>query len=119
MHKSEVRDYSFQKAYRICKKKEINALFHEGGYNKQGLLQFRFKKNDHKHFRVVISISKKFGHSPLRNRIKRLIREALRQSGYKNQYPIDCAIFVTYPPREELTLLEIKKRIHRFFNQLS
>ena len=118
MPNQEPRRQVFQKTYRICSKKEINDLFQNGRYCTQGMLRFRFKTNNRTHFRLVISISKRVGKAPTRNRIKRLIRETLRQTEFIHQFSIDCAIFITHPPRKKPTLMEMKKRIHRFFDQL-
>jgi len=68
---------------------------------------------------VVISISKRVGSAPKRNRLKRLIREALRQSRYLGNASWDCGIFITQPLQRKPTLLEVEKYINHFFSHLS
>ncbi|OGH00052.1 MAG: hypothetical protein A2600_00065 [Candidatus Lambdaproteobacteria bacterium RIFOXYD1_FULL_56_27] len=69
--------------------------------------------------KTVISISKRVGSSPQRNRLKRLIRENLRQSPEWLDRPINLAIYVTGAPQTAPTLKEVACHLERFFRHLS
>jgi ribonuclease P protein component len=71
------------------------------------------------YLRTVLSVSKRVGNSPQRNRLKRLIREALRLSGKLQDTSFDCGVFITKTPRNPPTLQEIKGYLSWFLSQLS
>ena len=66
---------------------------------------------------VVISISKRAGNSPTRNRLKRLIREGLRLSKRLESVEINLAIFVTGPVNEPPQLKDVQHHLERFFSE--
>ncbi|MGK0290065.1 MAG: ribonuclease P protein component [bacterium] len=108
----------FPKKHRLGQKKLIDTIFSKGKFARAGLLKLKYIKQSEGHARFVISISKRVGNSPARNRVKRLIREALRSSDKISKCSIDCAIFITNPPRQELTLSYIKYKLNQFLDSL-
>ena len=115
--KREVR-YQFSKKHRLSQKKRIELLFRKGTYRSIGVLNFKYLHQSIGYTRLVISVSKRVGAAPTRNRLKRLIREAIRLSGYLSEISIDCAIFITKPLNRDPTLLEVQACLEQFYTQL-
>ncbi len=112
------KKYGFSKRHRLKSKKEINRLFSVGEFKACGFLKFRYLPYSSGYSRVLISISKRVGNAPERNRLKRLIREALRLSGYLRNTSVDCGIYITKPLKRKPTLVKIQEYIDRFFSYL-
>ncbi len=110
--------FGFSEKHRLKSKKAIDELFQTGQYRSYGFLRFRYIPQDQGYLKVVISISKRVGNSPARNRLKRLIREALRLSSCLDQKPYNCGIYVTSPPYQTPTLAEVQDYLGRFISSL-
>ena len=69
-----------KKKYRIKKNTEFQQVLQKGvsEANRQFVI-YKLKNDDYPYFRIGISVSKKLGKAVLRNRIKRYIREAIRE----------------------------------------
>lgn len=69
-----------KKKYRIKKNTEFQQVLQKGvsAANRQFVI-YKLKNDDYPYFRIGISVSKKLGKAVLRNRIKRYIREAIRE----------------------------------------
>ena len=111
--------YTFPKRKRLSSKKDIDRVFNKGFFISAGLIRVRYVSSEAKHNRFLVSVSRKAGHSPKRNRIKRLIREAvrLRNSTLKNNY--DICLFVTKAPRIALTFSYVEDKIVQIFTELN
>lgn len=96
----------------------MDRLFQVGRFKSHGFLKFRYLPQPQGYIRVVISVSKRVGKAPVRNRLKRLIRESLRTSGYLRTRSLDCAIYVTKPLQKKPTLEETERYLLRFLNSL-
>lgn len=118
VHSTQGKRHGFSKKHRLTKKSEINLLFEKGGFRSCGFLKFRYLSNTQGYARVLISISKRVGKAPTRNRLKRLIRESLRTSGFLRNRTIDCAIYITKPLQKKPTLETVQKYMSRFFLNL-
>ncbi len=110
--------HGFFEIYRLKSKKSIDELFQIGKYKSFGYLRFRYLPQDQGHLKVVISVSKRVGNSPERNRLKRLIREALRLSSCLDQKSYNCGIYVTSPPYQKPTLAQVQDWIGQFISSL-
>ena len=101
--KIRLRDYPSIKKIFVTKQKKV---FYP--------LIFRYFSNDT--LRVVISISKKWGNAVSRNRIKRIVREVLRVSDFKN-LKIVCSISIIVNEKTKNKKIEavvIKNAISKF-----
>ncbi len=118
MHKNDGKENGYSKKHRLGSRKDINDLFRDGKFKVVGFLKFRYLPQEKELTRVVISISKRVGKAPERNRLKRLIREALRLSGFLRSTSVDCAVYITKPLQRKPTLLKVQEYIERFFAHL-
>lgn len=109
----------YSKSSRLCSKKQISELFQVGQFRSFGPLKFKYQLLKGDRTQYLISISKKVGNAPERNRLKRLIREVLRTSGKLNEFPMNCAIFINRPLKRKPALHDIQAAISRFFSSLS
>ena len=126
---------TFGKEYKLCSQKQIKDVFTNG--NK--LFQFPFglhyavtaKKEGIKYstkkavFQVTISVPKRnFKKAHDRNRIKRLIREAIRKNKLILEEPLlnnnqELALFLIYKHNKELDFESINQRTQSIFNLLN
>ena len=72
------RTYSFPKSHRLSGRLQFAAVFDAKVRESRGPLNVYGLRNDLGHARLGISISRRVGTAPLRNRIKRLLRESFR-----------------------------------------
>ncbi len=110
--------FSFSRKHRLSSKRRIDELFQKGEFRTRGYLKFRFLPNDKGCMRIVLTVSKRVGNSPQRNRLKRLVREALRLSGELQKRSLDCGIFITKTPGNPPVLEEIKEYLDWFLSHL-
>tara|TARA_B100000700_G_C14906500_1_gene789999 strand:- start:142 stop:519 length:378 start_codon:yes stop_codon:yes gene_type:complete len=69
---------SFPKKLRLNDSLIIREVFNKGEYKSLGPIGVKFRKIEIGSSLFSISVQKKVGNSPFRNRIKRLLREAVR-----------------------------------------
>lgn len=77
---------SFPKNKRLLSNEQFRAVLDRGRRASNGLLTVYTAPNDCGHARLGISVGKAFGGAVMRNRLKRLLREAFRQN--QQQIPI-------------------------------
>ena len=119
---------SFGKEYKLCSKKLIETIFKEGKSVKAfpfTLLYLIHENSCNVPFQMVISAPKKINrHAHDRNRIKRIVREAIR----KNKFILEdfltasnqqLAIFLVYTSKEEMTTEQLDKKTKKIFTQLT
>ncbi|MEN9400819.1 MAG: hypothetical protein RL632_1922 [Bacteroidota bacterium] len=119
---------SFGKEYKLCSKKLIDTIFKEGKSVKAfplTLLYLIHENSRNVPFQLVISAPKKINrHAHDRNRMKRIVREAIR----KNKFILEdfltasnqqLAIFLVYTSKEEMTTEQLDKKTKKIFTQLT
>ncbi len=120
-------DESFGKEYKLCSKKVMDTIFEEGKTEKVYPFLLRYLAVDlktEKRFQIVISVPKrKFKRAVDRNRIKRLIREAVRKKKYILEEAMtpeeqQLALFLIYTSNEEETYQKILDKIEALFLRL-
>jgi len=80
MHDFAQKRFSFPKKKRLVNNRQFKAVLADGLRLSNGLLMLYIAENNCGYPRVGISISKSCGGAVVRNRLKRLLREAFRQS---------------------------------------
>lgn len=109
---------TFPKQLRLRKTNDIDLIFQKGTYRGLGLIRIKYLPNDVGYSRFLVSISKRAGHSPFRNRLKRLIREALRLHQIKLKGSYDICLFVTHPPKTPVQYSYVERSILRAFREI-
>lgn len=100
-----------KKEYRIKKNQEIIDLLKLR--QTVGDRYFVIYKSEikEKHFRYAVSVNKKYGNAPERNKAKRRVREIVKVNSFKN---FDFFIVIKNNVKE-LTFDEIAKKLQRLF----
>lgn len=66
-----------RKSYRVKSEKDFSLVFHQGDSKANRQFVVYSIEKEQKHFRVGLSVGKKIGNAVTRNRVKRLMRQAL------------------------------------------
>ena len=110
---------TFPKSYRLKNSRSVRKVFEKGKYLPLGPIGVKYIIGETKTSRFSISINKKVGNAPFRNRIKRFVREAVRNERSELSYTYDMCFFVTNPPKRSLELVYVMFEIRRFFKKLN
>lgn len=117
-------DERFGKEYKLCNKKVIASIFEKGKQEKAYPFVLRYIHADlktNKKFQIVISVPKRtFKRAVDRNRIKRVIREAVRKKKYILEEAISeetqhFALFLIYTAQKEEPYQKITDKIETLF----
>ena len=76
-------DSRFEKKFRLLSASDLSELKVDSLSFKKPSLIIYYKKNSYNQTRIGLSVTKKIGKAHDRNRLKRLLREAFRQSSFK------------------------------------
>ncbi len=100
-----------RKAFRIKKNIEFQDVFKKGASfaNRQLVIYF-LHKNDQRHYRIGLSVSKKIGNAVVRNKVKRYLRQAFLEldEEIKSSYDI---IIIARKPVKDLDYHQVKKSV--------
>lgn len=120
-------DQRFGKKYKLCSDKQIQLVFD----SKSSLKAYPFvvhyaqiELNSDVPFQVTVSAPKRiFKKAHDRNRIKRLLREAIRQNKliletFLKENKKQVALFMIYTAREELPFELLQKKMKQLLNQI-
>lgn len=100
-----------KKAYRVKKNDDFQEVFNKGkSFANRQLVLYFYKKEEQKHFRVGLSVSKKIGNAVLRNQIKRYLRQAFSEleKDILNNYDL---VVIARKPTATMNFHEIKKSL--------
>lgn len=108
-----------KKEYRVKKSQEIEKIIkHKNSVGNKNFVIYKLKNNEASHYRIGLSIGKKYGNAVLRNKMKRQIRSILRNN--KDLIMNFDYIVVIKPASRELEFEDISNNICnllRKFNQ--
>ncbi|CAG9622879.1 ribonuclease P protein component [Sutcliffiella rhizosphaerae] len=107
-----------RKQQRIKKNKDFQHVFQKGKSmaNRQFVI-YAVKQEGQSEFRVGLSVSKKIGNAVTRNRIKRLIREAIHE--LKDRLPVGIdLVVIARKPTAEMSLEEVKSSLQHVIKKL-
>ena len=113
------KSFGYPQSLRLRKKTEIDPVFRHGRYHRFGWLQAKARPNGRPGSRFMVSVSLRAGPAPARNRIKRVVREAIRLNQMGLSTPHDVCLFVTTRPPRGLGLADVERSIRRLFGLLS
>jgi ribonuclease P protein component len=99
--------YTFTKNHRVRSRVDFSAVFDNGIKQTRGPLVAFAVPTDHPHPRFGLSVSRRVGTAPRRNRIKRLIRESFRLM--QHDFPRSYDVVIIVRPHEPLILAEYQK----------
>ena len=108
----------YPKYLRLSGRAAIDTAFRQGRYHRLGVLHAKALPTELETARYLISVKKAIGTAVERNRIKRLVREAIRRHRHQLRRPHDVCLFLTARPGHALTLAEIDKEIVNLFQRL-
>src|SRR5690606_12757473 len=100
-----------KKTFRIKKSNDFQAVFRRGKSvaNRQFVL-YTLKKEEQRHFRIGLSVSKKIGNAVKRNQIKRYIRLIIQDLSLKND-PTKDYVIIARKPVYEIDYHSVKKSL--------
>src|SRR4051812_20845658 len=101
------RRYAFTKSHRVRSRVEFSAVFDAKVRHSRGPLTAYALPTDHPTPRLGLSVGRRVGTAPRRNRIKRLLRESFRLLQHDFPRPYDLILVVR--PHEPLILAEYQR----------
>ncbi|MBE2247360.1 MAG: ribonuclease P protein component [Candidatus Competibacteraceae bacterium] len=114
--------FRFRKAQRLCRKKDIDSLFSVGKSFLQFPLLIHYRMVEGGEYQMLVSIPKrKIQSAPVRNRMKRLIREAYRKRLpfiVEKSLGITYHIAITYVHTKEMSLNQIETALEMAIDKL-
>lgn len=101
-----------RKSFRIKKEAEFQTVFdHHNSVANRAFVLYKLAKPGQKHFRVGISVSKRFAHTAvMRNQVKRYVRQSLLELKPDLPAEVDFLI-IARKPATKLDMKETKKNL--------
>jgi len=99
--------FTFPKSHRLRSSADFAAVYDARVAEARGPLKIYARPNDLPHARLGMSVSRKVGTAPRRNRIRRLLREAFRHM--RHDLPAGYDLVVVVRPHEPLALAEYQR----------
>ncbi len=101
--------FSFEKNKRLLSNKQFKAVLARNLRVSNGLLTLYVAENDCAYPRLGVSVSKSCGSAVVRNRLKRLMREAFRQSQDKIPPGFDYLLMISpHRSKKKATFEQVK-----------
>ena len=109
----------YPKRVRLCGRSEVARIFQHGNYRGLGLISIKYLTSSSSESRFLVTVSKRVGHAPLRNRLKRLLREAIRHHRHQICQPVDVCFMITKTPQRPMEQAYIESSVHQAFRFLT
>jgi len=90
-----MKRFSFPKNKRLVSNSQFKTVLSNGRRRINGVLMLYMAKNDLEYSRLGVSVGKSSGNAVIRNRLKRLIREAFRQNQHQIPAGFDYVIMIS------------------------
>jgi len=104
--------------HRLTDKRDFQRIFHHGqSFANRYLVMYYLKNRSNETFRVGFSVSKKVGKAVVRNRVKRLLREAFRLEKDRIEEPIDFVV-IARPSAAELDFEKIQQNVQHLLRNM-
>ena len=113
------RSQGLPRGVRLRAKREISGVYRNGRYHALGVLHAKTIPTDREETRFLVSVKKAIGNAPKRNRIKRLVREAVRRHRGEFSESHDICFFLTVKPTEPVSLVAIEREVRKLIGRLS
>jgi ribonuclease P protein component len=109
-------DESFPQSLRIRERADFDRAMRDGRVAADGCLVIHARPNARPHTRLGLSLSRRVGDAPLRNRWKRVIREAFR----RNRRDLPPGLDLVVRPRKGATCAfdQVQESLRRLARQL-
>ncbi len=114
-----MKPHGMPRRWRLAERAAIRAVFAKGRAYRLGVLQAKTLVSGGAETRYSISVKKIVGNAPERNRIKRLVREAVRLEPPILPVPHDVCLFVPAPPAQPPTLADIQRDLRQLARRLN
>ena len=88
---------SFSKEKRLINSRQFKSVLDRGQRLSNDILTLYMAKNEFDYARLGVSVGKSCGNAVVRNRLKRILREAFRQS--QDEIPAGFDYFLMFSPR--------------------
>ena len=103
------RRYTFGKQQRVRNRLEFSAVFDRGIRVPRGPLLLVGMPSEHARSRLGLSVPKRVGTAPTRNRVKRMLRESFRLMQHDVPRPYDLVVVVR--PHKPMILAEYQRAL--------
>lgn len=90
-----MKRFSFPKNKRLISNSQFKAVMARDRRRSNGVLTLYMAENDLEYSRLGVSVGKSSGNAVVRNRLKRLIREAFRQNQHQIPAGFDYVIMIS------------------------
>jgi ribonuclease P protein component len=114
-----VPEHSFGKEKRLCKKRDIDALFVGAFRVSFGGLTARYAKNRLHVSRIAIANGRRWGSAVERNRVRRIAREVFRVWSKDEPGGSVDIVLTQYRVLRDVSGKEIARRVRRLFDQIT
>ena len=90
-----MKHFSFPKKKRLISNSQFRAVLANGRRRINDVLMLYMARNDLEYSRLGVSVGKSYGNAVMRNRLKRLMREAFRQNQHQIPAGFDYVLMIS------------------------